>query len=124
MAMIVSKDCEFDVAVVGAGPTGLTLANFLGLSGLKTILIERHETTVQQPRAVSIDDETLRATQAAGLADEVMADTAQDYGLHYFGPDGVCFAKVEPTTREYGSWCKGLSAEPIRAASARLFRAI
>lgn len=112
-------DCEFDVAVVGAGPTGLTLANFLGLSGLKTILIERNETTVQQPRAVSIDDETLRATQAAGLADKVMADTAQDYGLHYFGPDGVCFAKVEPTTREYGYPRRSAFSQPLFEATLR-----
>ena len=108
---------EFDVAVVGAGPTGLALVNFLGLAGLKTVLIERNASTVQQPRAVSIDDETLRAMQAAGLADLVIADIALDYGLHYFGPEGVCFAKVEPVTREFGYPRRNAFSQPAFEAT-------
>ena len=93
-------DCE--VAIVGAGPTGLTLANLLGQAGLNIILIERNATTVQAPRAVSIDDESLRTIQACGLAEKAIANIALDYGAHYFTPKGVCFAKVEPPNREYG----------------------
>jgi 3-(3-hydroxy-phenyl)propionate hydroxylase len=93
---------RYDVAIVGAGPTGLTVANFLGQAGRQVVVIERHETTVREPRAVSIDDESLRAMQAIGLADAVIADCALDYGSHYFTPSGVCFARVEPKTREYG----------------------
>lgn len=91
-----------DVAVVGAGPTGLTIANLLGQAGLTCVLIERHDETVRQPRAVSIDDESLRTMQAAGLCHEVMADCALDYGSHYYTRSGICFARVEPTTREFG----------------------
>jgi 3-(3-hydroxy-phenyl)propionate hydroxylase len=93
---------ECDVAVVGAGPTGLTLCNLLGLAGLRVVLIERNATTVQEPRAVSIDDEALRTMQSAGLIEEVLKDVALDYGSHYFTADGVSFAKVEPKTREFG----------------------
>lgn len=96
------SDADFDVAIVGAGPVGLTLANLLGASGIRVALIERNETTVQEPRAVSIDDESLRTMQAAGLIDAVLQDVALDYGSHYFTLGGVCFAKVEPATREYG----------------------
>ncbi|MFN4282021.1 MAG: bifunctional 3-(3-hydroxy-phenyl)propionate/3-hydroxycinnamic acid hydroxylase [Alphaproteobacteria bacterium] len=89
--------------VVGAGPTGLTLANLLGRYGVETILIEQHETTVQEPRAVSIDDESLRTMQAAGLIDEVAKDVILGgYGYHYFTRHGRRFAQVLPTAADYG----------------------
>src|SRR4051794_7529623 len=100
MTVTTSHTC--DVAIVGAGPTGMTIAHLLGQAGVRVILIERNAATVAQPRAVSIDDEALRTMQAIGLADEVIADVMLDYGSNYFTPSGVCFAKVEPTTREYG----------------------
>src|SRR5690606_37000587 len=91
------------VLVVGAGPTGLTLANLLGQWGVDVILIERHNTTVQEPRAVSIDDESLRTMQAAGLIAEVAKDVVMaGYGYHYFTREGVCFAKVLPSSADYG----------------------
>jgi len=93
---------DFDVAILGGGPTGLSLANLLGVMGVRTVLIERNESTVQAPRAVSIDDECLRTMQAAGAVDAVIEDVALDYGAHYFTPKGVCFAKVEPTGQEFG----------------------
>jgi 3-(3-hydroxy-phenyl)propionate hydroxylase len=92
----------YDVAIVGAGPTGLTLANLLGLAGARVLVIERNESTVRAPRAVSIDDESLRTMQAIGLTEEVMRDVAADYGSHYFDRHNRCFLRVEPTTREYG----------------------
>jgi 3-(3-hydroxy-phenyl)propionate hydroxylase len=95
-------DLACDILIIGAGPTGLTLANLLGRAGVDTILVERNELTVQAPRAVSIDDESLRTVQACGLIDEVLADVAMDYGSHYFSTAGINFARVEPTTREFG----------------------
>lgn len=97
-----AEPLDFDVAVVGAGPTGLTICNLLAAAGVRTLLVERNPTTVQQRPAVSIDDETLRTMQATGLLPEVLKDVALDYGLHYLTPNGVCFLRVEPRTREYG----------------------
>ncbi|MEE3293668.1 MAG: FAD-dependent monooxygenase, partial [Pseudomonadota bacterium] len=37
--------------MVGAGPTGLITTNLLGQDGIKTLLVEQHESTVSQPRA-------------------------------------------------------------------------
>jgi 3-(3-hydroxy-phenyl)propionate hydroxylase len=90
------------VAIVGSGPTGLTLANLLGLAGIDVVLIERNQTTVKEPRAVSIDDESLRTMQALGLIDEVMTEVVPGYGSHYFSPRGIRFAIVEPTGTPYG----------------------
>ncbi len=110
---------ECEVAVVGAGPVGLTLANLLGDAGIRVVLVERNTTTVQEPRAVSIDDESLRTMQAAGLIDDVLADVALDYGSHYFTPDGICFAKVEPSTREFGFPRRNAFTQPRLEATLR-----
>src|SRR5215203_6016821 len=110
---------DYDVAIIGAGPTGLTLANLLGAAGLRVALVERNDATVQEPRAVSIDDEALRTMQAAGLIDAVLQDVALDYGAHYFTPDGVCFAKVEPRTREFGYPRRSAFAQPKLEATLR-----
>jgi 3-(3-hydroxy-phenyl)propionate hydroxylase len=91
-----------DVVIVGAGPTGLTLANLLCRLGITVVVVERNASTVKAPRAVSIDDESLRTIQAIGLIDDVMQNVAADYGSHYYTAQGRLFAKIEPTTREYG----------------------
>ena len=91
------------VLIVGAGPTGLTLANVLGQEGIDVIIIDRKPATVQEPRAVSIDDESLRTMQFIGLEQEVLKNVVAGYGVHYFArPAGRCFAKVEPTANDYG----------------------
>lgn len=95
-------ESHWDVIVVGAGPSGLTTANLLAQSGVRTLVVERNAGTVDQPRAVSIDDESLRTMQAAGIVDEVVRDVALDYGSHFFGRDRKLIYKVEPATREYG----------------------
>lgn len=115
---------HYPLVIVGGGPTGLTLANLLGTYGIGCLLLERKPATVHEPRAVSIDDESLRTMQAAGLADEVFGATVAGYGSHYFTADGDCFAKVEPTGRPYGFPRRNAFRQPIlerqlRAALAR-----
>jgi 3-(3-hydroxy-phenyl)propionate hydroxylase len=66
----------FDVAVVGAGPVGALLANFLGQCDLTVALIDREDAAYHLPRAVALDDEAMRIFQAAGL-DRDMAEIVQ-----------------------------------------------
>ena len=104
---------HYAVAVVGSGPVGLTLANLLGALGVRTLLVERNPATVQEPRAVSIDDESLRTMQAAGVVDEVLEFIVPGYGSHYYSPRGIRFAKVEPTGRPYGYPRRNAFRQPI-----------
>ncbi len=76
------------VLIVGAGPTGLTLANLLGGSGIDILLVERNPATGDLPRAVSFDDESMRTLQAAGLDREAYEIIVQGTGTKYFGADG------------------------------------
>ena len=104
---------HYPVVIVGAGPTGLTLANLLGVYGVEALVLERNALTVNEPRAVSIDDESLRTMQAAGLADEVMAQTVAGYGSHYFSAKGRCFAKVQPTEQPFGYPRRNAFRQPV-----------
>lgn len=91
-----------DIIIVGAGPAGLATANYLGLAGIEAVVIERNQGTVAEPRAVSIDDESLRAMQTLGLVDRVVARTLPGYGSRYYSPGQREFARVKPTTVEFG----------------------
>lgn len=93
---------DTDVLIVGAGPTGLTLANLLGGFGVKCVLVERNASTVDEPRAVSIDDESMRTMQAIGLDQAVLGIVTRAYGSRYMSPAGKVFASVDPLSQEYG----------------------
>ncbi len=104
---------HYPVVIAGGGPTGLTLANLLGVYGVECLLLERNAATVHEPRAVSIDDESLRTMQAAGLVDEVMSQTVAGYGSHYYSSAGRCFAKVQPTEQPFGFPRRNAFRQPI-----------
>ena len=115
-------DKEWPVVVVGAGPNGLTTANLLARYGVDVLLIERNETTVQEPRAVSIDDESLRTMQAIGVVDTVVSRVVLGYGSDYFSAGGSCFLRVRPTTEGIRlSATECVSPADIRATVAGLF---
>lgn len=110
---------DFPVTIIGSGPIGLTLANLLGTMGIACLLVERNQTTVQEPRAVSIDDESLRTMQAAGLIDTILPTIVPGYGSHYHSASGSCFAKVEPTGRPYGYPRRNAFRQPLLEAQLR-----
>ncbi|RQU32811.1 bifunctional 3-(3-hydroxy-phenyl)propionate/3-hydroxycinnamic acid hydroxylase [Burkholderia cenocepacia] len=114
------EEISTDVLIVGGGPTGLTLANVLGQDGIACVLIDRKPGTVTEPRAVSIDDESLRTMQAIGLAGPVMRDVVPGYGVHYLTRiGGRCFARVEPTASEYGFPRRNAFRQPLFEATVR-----
>jgi 3-(3-hydroxy-phenyl)propionate hydroxylase len=96
------KLVETDIIIVGAGPAGLALANYLGLYGIGAAVIERNQGTVDEPRAVSIDDESLRSMQTLGLVEDIIPRTLPGYGARYYTPGQREFARVKPTTLEFG----------------------
>jgi 3-(3-hydroxy-phenyl)propionate hydroxylase len=111
---------HFPVVVVGAGPTGLTLAGLLARYGVRVLLVERNTRTVQDPRAVSIDDESLRTMQAAGVIDEILPDVVPGYGSIYYSAKGKCFAKIEPTDTPYGYPRRNAFRQPLLEAKLRV----
>ncbi len=67
----VSQDT--DILVVGAGPTGLMLANQLARRGLKPLIIDRHAGPAEQTRAMAVQARTMEIYANMGVIDEALA---------------------------------------------------
>ena len=84
-------DKNFDVIIVGMGPSGLVLGGLLANYGISVGIFEKKESTVTEPRAVSIDDESLRTLQSFSLHQAVLKNVSQNYGSHYYDAKGKLF---------------------------------
>ncbi len=91
-----------DVIIVGAGPVGLLLANYLGAQGLDVTVVERLPQLIDYPRGVGMDDETLRAIQSAGLVEQVLPHVSPHQVMHFTNGKGRIFASLDPRTDEFG----------------------
>ncbi len=79
---------EFDVAVIGFGPTGATLANLLVLRGLKVVVFERDKDIFALPRAVHFDGECMRVFQSIGIAQTMLPDLFVGPGMKFVNARG------------------------------------
>lgn len=64
---------ETDVLIVGAGPTGLMLANQLVRRGVRVQIIDRHSGPAQQSRAMAVQARTMEIYSKLGIADQALA---------------------------------------------------
>lgn len=78
----------WDVLIVGAGPSGVGLANLLGAAGLSVLLIDRHAGVLPIPRAVHLDGETMRVIQSMSLAPAVMPLLRPGHSMHWVNAQG------------------------------------
>ena len=69
------------VAIVGAGPTGITAATLLAQLGVRSLILDRWPGVYPQPRAVHLDDEIYRIIARLGIADEFAAISRPTLGL-------------------------------------------
>src|SRR5256886_2630084 len=63
---------DTDVLVVGAGPTGLMLANQLGRRGLRPMIIDRHAGPSVQTRALGVQARTLEIYSHLGIVERAL----------------------------------------------------
>jgi 3-(3-hydroxy-phenyl)propionate hydroxylase len=69
------------VLVVGAGPTGLTVAALLAQRGVPVLVVEQRSEPHLLPRAVHVDDEVVRVLQQVGIAERFVPLTRPGRGL-------------------------------------------
>src|SRR3954451_1843146 len=62
-----------DVLVVGAGPTGLTLAAQLSAFGVPVLLVDAATDRVHESRALAVQPRTLEVLRPFGISDELVA---------------------------------------------------
>jgi 3-(3-hydroxy-phenyl)propionate hydroxylase len=96
---------EVDIVVVGAGPVGLTLANVLGLQGVRTMVVDERDALIDYPRGVGLDDEALRAFQSIGVVDAVLPHTVPNQILRFYDAKRRLLAEMAPPDARFG-WPK------------------
>jgi 3-(3-hydroxy-phenyl)propionate hydroxylase len=78
------RPIECEVAILGYGPVGATLANVLGAAGLDVVVIERDTEVYPLPRAIHFDGEVMRVFQSLGLRSRVEAISRPGLkGMHF-----------------------------------------
>jgi 2-polyprenyl-6-methoxyphenol hydroxylase-like FAD-dependent oxidoreductase len=64
---------DTEVLVVGAGPTGLMLANQLARRGTRTLIVDRHAGPSRETRAVGVQARTLEIYRSLGVVETALA---------------------------------------------------
>jgi 3-(3-hydroxy-phenyl)propionate hydroxylase len=108
-----------DVAVIGAGPCGITVANLLALYGVRAVVIDAQPGIYEYPRAVGIDDESLRTYQAIGVVGRLLEDIVQNTPIRYYTSWGRLMAHVEPSVRPFGWPRRNNFLQPLFEAALR-----
>ena len=100
--MSTREPAGYDVAIVGFGPVGQTLAALLGTSGHRVIAIERFLDIYPLPRAVRLDGEVMRTCQQLGIIGDVEHEVVAGDRYVWYGADGGIILDI-PTTQVHPS---------------------
>lgn len=79
---------NYDVAIVGYGPTGVTLANLLVQQGLSVLVVEREPHILQLPRAIRFDAECMRVFQTIGISEKLQQELEPGPGMKFVDAEG------------------------------------
>ncbi len=82
------------VLIVGGGPTGLSMAIVLARHGVRSLLVERHATTTDHPKARAVNVRTMELFRQWGVEDAVCDGALSQDFLRFI-------------------WCKTLAGEEI-----------
>lgn len=108
-----STATDFDVVIVGLGPTGLTLAHGLGQRGHRVLVLEREPKFYGNARAVYTDGECMRIFQSFGMAARLSADMLQDAPVQMMLPDGKVLFQLKNTHRPHGWPANNFFYQPL-----------
>jgi 2-polyprenyl-6-methoxyphenol hydroxylase-like FAD-dependent oxidoreductase len=100
-------ETDTDVLIVGAGPTGLMLANQLARRGVGVTIIDRHTGPAQQSRAMAVQTRTLEIYSKLGVAEEAIVRGARGTGANLWS-NGKWTARIP-----VGDIGRGLSPFPF-----------
>ena len=103
---------QCDVAIAGAGPIGLMLANLLAAAGVDVAVIERNDGLVGLPRAIAYDAETLRLFAQIGLFDAIAPGLIQNPQVVYFNARGVKLMEMNLPRSPFGHSPLGTFYQP------------
>ena len=103
--MVVGTGESYEVAIIGLGPVGVTLANLLGQLGVLTVAFDLRDAPNHQPRAVAFDDEVMRIFQSIGLSQEIGKIVEVGSGAKFVDSSGKTLVHWErPMKRTSNGW--------------------
>ena len=91
--MAAALEVDTDVLIVGAGPTGLMLANQLGRRGVRALIIDRHAGPSLQTRALGVQARSLEIYAQLGIAERALELGKRGTGANIWS-DGRKMARV------------------------------
>ncbi len=74
---------NYDVIIIGLGPTGGVLANLIAMQNLSVGILERESNAYNLPRAVHFDDEVMRIFETIGITDKFLKKTIINKGTRF-----------------------------------------
>ncbi|SFL79856.1 3-(3-hydroxy-phenyl)propionate hydroxylase [Bradyrhizobium sp. NFR13] len=92
---------DFQVVVVGHGPSGAVAASLLGDRGIRTLAIDRQREVYDKPRAIAIDHEILRLLDNLGAAERVLPYIAPFPASQHFGAKGQLIRRIDMVAEPY-----------------------
>ena len=82
------NNLDFDIVIVGLGPTGGTLANLLAMNNVSVLILEKEANIYNLPRAVHFDDEIMRVFQTIGITKSLSKKLIINKGTKFIDDNG------------------------------------
>ena len=92
---------DYQVVVIGFGPSGAVASCLLGSHGLRTLAIDRLRDVYDKPRAIAIDHEIMRHLDNLGIAGRVKPHVAPFPASQHFGAQGQLIRRIDMVPEPY-----------------------
>ena len=100
------SETTHDLAIVGYGPTGMTLAALLGRQGHSVVVLERYAGLYNLPRAACFDDEIMRTFQKLGVVEEVLPGAVVQHDYDWVNAAGETLVEISYDDPAPGGWAQ------------------
>jgi 2-polyprenyl-6-methoxyphenol hydroxylase-like FAD-dependent oxidoreductase len=72
------------IIIIGAGPTGLMLANQLTRFGVDHLILDQKSGPTDQSRALVVHSRSMEIYEQLGLSDQIVAKGQKNYGMNFY----------------------------------------